>query len=138
MSFSADRLVGRRVGGVPELISSPTKIPVPGGKLIEEHVGAVNTPDADLQASVSVAQMKAPGGWSEPYQTPDFDEITVVLMGQVLVDHDGGTLEVNAGQTVVTRGGERVRYSCGPDGAEYVAVCIPAFAEHSAHREQIA
>ena len=126
------------MGGVPELISSPTKIPVPGGKLIEEHVGAVNTPDANLQASVSVAHMEAPAGWSEPYQAPDFDEITVVLRGQVLVDHDGGRLEVNAGQSVVTRGGERVRYSCGPEGAEYVAVCIPAFAEQSAHREEIA
>ena len=111
---------------------------MPGGKLIEEHVGAVNTPDADLQASISVAHMKAPGGWSEPYQTPDFDEITVVFRGKVLVDHEGGRLEVNAGQTVVTRGGERVRYSCGPEGAEYVAVCIPAFAEKSAHREEIA
>lgn len=138
MSFSTDGVVGRRVGGVPELISSPTKIPVPGGKLIEEHVGVVNTPAANLQASVSVAHMKAPAGWSEPYQTPDFDEITVVLRGQVLVDHDGGRLEVNSGQTVVTRGGERVRYSCGAEGAEYVAVCIPAFAEHSAHREEIA
>ena len=62
---------------MPELISTPTKIPVPGGKLIEEHVGAVTTPDANLQASVSVAHMQAPAGWSEPYQTPDFDEITV-------------------------------------------------------------
>ena len=123
---------------MPELISTPTKIPVPGGKLIEEHVGAVTTPDANLQASVSVAHMQAPAGWSEPYQTPDFDEITVVLSGQVLVDHDDGRIEVNAGQTVVTRGGERVRYSCGPEGAEYVAVCIPAFAEAAAHREEIA
>lgn len=123
---------------MPELIFSPTRIPVPGGKLIEEHVGEANTPDANLQASVSVAHMKAPAGWSEPYQTPDFDEITVVLSGQVLVDHDGGRLEVNAGQTVLTRGGERIRYSCGPDGAEYVAVCLPAFREDRAHREVIA
>jgi quercetin dioxygenase-like cupin family protein len=120
---------------VPELIASPTRIPVPGGKVIEEHVGSVTTPDAGLQASVSVAHMKAPAGWSEPFQTPEFDEITLVLGGLVLVDHDGGTLEVPAGQSVITRGGERVRYSCGPDGAEYVAVCLPAFSPDSVHRE---
>jgi hypothetical protein len=120
---------------VPELIPSPTRIPVPGGKVIEEHVGSVMTPDAGLQASVSVAHMKAPAGWSEPFQTPDFDEITLVLAGLVLVDHDGGRLEVPAGQSVITRGGERVRYSCGPDGAEYVAVCLPAFSPESVNRE---
>ena len=123
------------VGDVPELIPSPTRIPVPGGKVIDEHVGAVNTPQPGLQASVSVAHMKAPAGWSEPFQTPEFDEITLVLAGQVLVDHDEGTLEVNAGQTVITRGGERIRYSCGPDGAEYVAVCLPAFSPDTVHRE---
>jgi quercetin dioxygenase-like cupin family protein len=121
---------------VPELIPSPTRIPVPGGKVIEEHVGGVTTPDAGLQASVSVAHMKAPAGWSEPFQTPDFDEITLVLAGLVLVDHDGGRLEVPAGQSVITRGGERVRYSCGPDGAEYVAVCLPAFSPESVNREE--
>jgi quercetin dioxygenase-like cupin family protein len=120
---------------VPELIPSPTRIPVPGGKVIDEHVGAVNTPGASLQASVSVARMVAPGGWSEPFQTPEFDEITLVLAGTVIIDHDGGTLEVAAGQSVVTRGGERIRYSCGPDGAEYVAVCLPAFSPDSVHRE---
>jgi quercetin dioxygenase-like cupin family protein len=120
---------------VPELISSPTRIPVPGGKVIEEHVGAVNTPGAGLQASVSVARMVAPAGWSEPYQRPEFDEITLVLAGTVVVDHDGGTLEVAAGQTVLTRGGERIRYSCGPEGAEYVAVCLPAFSPDTVHRD---
>ena len=120
---------------MPELIASPTRIPVPGGKVIEEHVGAVNTPTADLQASVSVARMMAPAGWSEPFQTPDFDEITLVLAGSVIIDHDEGVLEVRAGQSVLTRGGERIRYSCGPDGAEYVAVCLPAFGPDSVHRE---
>jgi len=120
---------------VPQLIDSPTRIPVPGGKVIDEHVGAVNTPDAGLQTSVSVARMVAPAGWSEPFQTPEFDEITVVLTGTVLVDHDGGTLEARAGQTVITRGGERIRYSCGPEGAEYVAICLPAFSPDSVHRE---
>ena len=120
---------------MPELIASPTRIPVPGGKVIEEHVGAVNTPAAGLQASVSVAHMKAPAGWSEPHQTPEFDEVTLVLAGTVLLDHDGGVLEVTAGQSVITRGGERIRYSCGPEGAEYVAVCLPAFDPSSVHRE---
>ncbi len=98
----------------------------------------MTTPDANLQGSVSVAHMKAPAGWSEPYQTPDFDEITVVLSGQVVVDHDGGQIEVNAGQSVITRGGERIRYSCGPEGAEYVAVCLPAYSDDTVHREEIA
>ena len=123
---------------MPVIITNPTRVPVPGGKIIEEHVGAVTTPDANLQASVSVAHMKAPAGWSEPFQTPDFDEITLVLAGQVVVEHDGGRLEVEAGQTVITRGGERVRYSCGPEGAEYVAVCLPAFTNDGVHREEIA
>ena len=121
---------------MPELIPSPTRIPVPGGKVIDEHVGAVNTPTADLQSSVSVARMVAPAGWSEPFQTPEFDEITLVLAGTVLVDHDGGTIEVGAGQSVLTRGGERIRYSCGPEGAEYVAVCLPAFNPETVHRDE--
>lgn len=120
---------------MPELIPSPTRIPVPGGKVINEHVGAVTTPAAALSASVSVAHMVAPDGWSEPFQTPEFDEITLVLAGTVLVDHDGGTLEVNTGQSVITRAGERVRYSCGGQGAEYVAVCLPAFSPDRVHRE---
>ena len=120
---------------MPELIPSPTRIPVPGGKVIDEHVGAVNTPDAGLQSSVSVARMVAPAGWSEPFQRPEFDEITLVLAGTVLVDHDGGTIEVGAGQSVLTRGGERIRYSCGPEGAEYVAVCLPAFSPDTVHRD---
>ena len=120
---------------MPELIPSPTRIPVPGGKVIDEHVGAVNTPDSGLQSSVSVARMVAPAGWSEPFQRPEFDEITLVLAGTVLVDHDGGTIEVGAGQSVLTRGGERIRYSCGPEGAEYVAVCLPAFSPDTVHRD---
>ena len=79
--------------------------------------------------------MKAPAGWEEPAQTPDFDEVTLVLAGSVRVDHDGGTLDVGAGQAVLTRAGERVRYSVGESGAEYVAVCLPAFAPDLAHRD---
>jgi mannose-6-phosphate isomerase-like protein (cupin superfamily) len=116
---------------VPELVPAPTRIPVPGGKTIDEYVGRVTTGDE----SVSVAHMVAPGGWDEPSQTPDFDEITVVLRGTVRVEHDGGALDVTAGQAVITRAGERVRYLAPrPEGAEYVAVCLPAFAPDLAHR----
>ncbi|HET7397786.1 MAG TPA: cupin [Intrasporangium sp.] len=120
---------------MPELIPAATRIPVPGGKVIDEHVGAVTTPGLRLAASVSVAHMVAPPEWSEPFQTPEFDEITLVLAGRVLVEHDGGTLAVDAGQTVVTHAGERIRYSSGPEGARYVAICLPAFSPRMAHRE---
>jgi ethanolamine utilization protein EutQ (cupin superfamily) len=115
---------------VPQLIVSPTRIPVPGGKLIDEYVGRVTT-GTD---SVSVARMSAPAGWREPAQTPQFDEVTLVLEGLVRVEHDGGVLEVPAGQAVLTRAGEKVRYSVGDQGADYVAVCLPAFAPDLAHR----
>jgi mannose-6-phosphate isomerase-like protein (cupin superfamily) len=115
-----------------ELIEKPTRIPVPGGKVIDEYVGYVNTGES----AVSVAHMVAPGGWEEPAQTPEFDEFTVVLRGLVRVEHPGGVLEVRAGQAVVTRAGERVRYTT-PDGegAEYLAICLPAFSPEAAHRE---
>lgn len=116
---------------MPRLISAPTVIPVPGGKVIKEHVGRVNTgTDA-----VSVAHMIAPPGWDEPFQTPQFDEITLVLKGTVIIDHEGGPTTVPAGQSVLTHAGERIRYSCGGEGAEYVAVCVPAFSPESARRE---
>jgi mannose-6-phosphate isomerase-like protein (cupin superfamily) len=116
---------------MPELIPAPTRIPVPGGKVIDEYAGRVTTRTED----VSVAHMVAPGGWSEPAQTPEFDEITVVLRGTLLVGHDAGVLEVAGGQAVITRAGERIRYAAGAGGAEYVAVCVPAFAPELAHRE---
>jgi quercetin dioxygenase-like cupin family protein len=117
---------------VPEIISDPVRIPVPGGKVIDEFVGRVAT----SSAGVSVARMSAPAGWSEPGQAPDFDEVTLVLGGSVLVEHRDGRLEVPAGQAVLTRAGEWVRYSAGPDGADYVAVCVPAFAPEAAHRDE--
>jgi quercetin dioxygenase-like cupin family protein len=116
---------------VPRLISEPTRIPVPGGKVINEHVGRVST-GSD---AVSVAHMIAPANWGEPFQTPDFDEITLVLKGSVIVDHEGGPTTAHAGQSILTGSGERVRYSCGPDGAEYVAVCLPAFGPDTVNRE---
>jgi mannose-6-phosphate isomerase-like protein (cupin superfamily) len=117
---------------MPELVPAPTRIPVPGGKVIDEYVGRVTTGTAQ----VSVAHMVAPGGWEEPAQVPEFDEVTLVLRGVVRVEHDGGALDVSAGQAVLTRAGERVRYTTPlADGAEYVAVCVPAFGPDLAHRD---
>jgi mannose-6-phosphate isomerase-like protein (cupin superfamily) len=114
---------------MPELIESPTRVEAAGTrpKLIDEFVGRVNT-------RVSVARMRSPAGWVEPGQRPEFDEYTVVLAGAVHVDHEGGTLVVGAGQAVLTRAGEWIRYST-PEGAEYVAVCLPAFAPETVHRD---
>jgi mannose-6-phosphate isomerase-like protein (cupin superfamily) len=116
---------------MPELISAPTRIPVPGGKVIDEYVGRVTSGES----AVSVAHMQAPPGWQEPAQTPEFDEVTLVLRGTVTVEHEGGPTEVGPGQALVTRAGERVRYLVGDSGAEYVAVCLPAFEPGLAHRD---
>ena len=115
---------------MPQLVDAPVRVPVPGGKLIEEFVGHASTGTT----SVSVARMHAPAGWEEPAQTPEFDEVTLVLSGVVQVEHDGGVLIVGAGQAVLTKAGERVRYLT-PEGAEYVAVCLPAFAPDTVNRE---
>lgn len=118
---------------MPRFIQSATRIPVPGGKVIDEYVGRVNTGTE----KISVAHMLSPGAWSEPAQAPDFDEITVVLQGLLRVEHDDGVLDVRAGQAIVFTAGERVRYSTpDPEGAEYVAICLPAFADQLAHRER--
>jgi len=117
---------------MPTVVEEPSRIPVPGGKTIDEYVGRVATGDS----GVSVAVMAAPPGWSEPAQQPDFDEVTIVLEGSVLVEHDGETLVAHAGQAVVTRAGERVQYSVGPDGARYVAICVPAFSPELAQRDE--
>lgn len=114
---------------MPELMPGPVPIPVPGGKTIEEFVGMIATGDD----SVSIAHMVAPAGWEEPAQTPEFDEFTVVLEGSMTVETDDGPMIVNAGQAVVTRAGETVRYST-PDGARYIAVCVPAFTLEGARR----
>lgn len=117
---------------MPTHVPAPTRIPVPGGKRIEEYVGRAHS----HTAAVSVARMSAPGGWTEPAQAPGFDEVTLVLRGTVRVEHDGGVIDVRAGEAVLTAAGERVRYSSpDPDGAEYVAVCVPAFSPALAHRE---
>ncbi len=117
---------------MPQHITHPTRIPVPGGKLIEEFVGRLST---DTHA-LSVAHMIAPPGWDEPFQTPDFDEVTVVLRGTMRVEHAAGATDVAAGEVILCRAGERVRYA-NPfkEKAEYWAICTPAFSLDKACRE---
>jgi mannose-6-phosphate isomerase-like protein (cupin superfamily) len=115
-------------------VTEPTRVVAAGTppKAIDEYVGRVNTGTE----AVSVAHMRSPSGWSEPGQRPEFDEYTVVLRGALRVEHEGGVLDVGAGQAVVVRRGEWVRYSSpGPEGAEYVAVCLPAFSPDTVHRD---
>jgi mannose-6-phosphate isomerase-like protein (cupin superfamily) len=100
-------------------------------KQIEEFVGRVNTSTEGL----SIARMISPPGWAEPAQTPEFDEYTIVIRGAVRVEHDGGEFTVRAGEAVHSIAGERVRYST-PEGAEYIAVCVPAFSPSTVHREE--
>jgi mannose-6-phosphate isomerase-like protein (cupin superfamily) len=110
----------------PTLIAKPARITSAGNKpkLIDEYIGRVNS----RTEGASVAHMRSPGGWLEPGQTPAFDEFTVVLKGVLCVEHRDGVLQVSAGQAVVAHAGEWVRYSTpGEDGAEYIAVCVPAF-----------
>lgn len=117
---------------MPTLIPKPTRIPVPGNKLIEEYIGHVNSGDR----GVSIAHMHSPPGWSEPGQQPEFDEFTLVLAGCLRVESKGDTLDVRAGQAVIARRGEWVRYSTPtPEGAEYVAICLPAFSPDGVHRD---
>ncbi len=119
---------------MPKLIETPTIIEAAGTKtkIIEEFVGRVNT----QTAAVSVAKMTSPSGWIEPGQTPEFMEITYVLAGELHLEHQSGTLKVKARQSVVTMPGEWVRYSTPtPEGAEYVAICLPAFTPDSVHRD---
>jgi len=119
---------------MPTLIAAPAVVAAAGTKpkKIEEFAGRVNSG----HANVSVARMTSPPGWEEPGQRPEFEEITVVLRGLLRVEHAGGVLDVRAGQAVVTEPGEWVRYSTpGADGAEYVAVCVPAFSPGTVHRD---
>src|SRR3954453_14200353 len=117
---------------MPDLIAAPTLVEAAGDppKQTREVAGRVNTGEG----RVSIAHMTSPPGWSEPWQRPDFDEWTYVMRGAVVVEHDGGRFEVVPGQGVHAAAGERVRYST-PDGADYVAVCLPAFTPDSVHRD---
>ena len=120
---------------MPTLVAQPTRIRAAGTKpkLIDEYIGRVNT----ATSAVSVAHMRSPQGWEEPGQTPEFEELTIVLKGSVRVSHKGGEMKVNAGQAVITHPGEWVRYSTpDADGAEYIAVCLPAFSMETVHRDQ--
>ena len=119
---------------MPTLISAPTRVSAAGNKpkIIEEFVGRVNSRESRL----SIAHMRSPGGWTEPGQTPAFDEFTVVLKGALRVTHKKGSLDVLAGQAVIAHAGEWVQYSTlHPDGADYIAVCLPAFSPETVHRD---
>lgn len=120
---------------MPRLISAPTRVEAAGNKpkLIDEYFGQVNS----STSAVSIAHMRSPGGWVEPGQTPAFDEYTIVLKGSLRVESKGGTMDVKAGQAVMTNAGEWVRYSTpGEEGAEYIAVCMPAFSMQTVHRDE--
>lgn len=119
---------------MPILIAQPKRIEAAGNKpkLIDEYVGRANS----QHDQVSIAHMRSPSGWVEPGQTPEFDEYTIVFKGMLRVTHRGGTLDVHAGQAVAVQGGEWVQYSTpGPEGAEYIAVCLPAFSPATVHRD---
>lgn len=122
---------------MPRHIPAPTQIPAAGDKpkSIAEYVGRVNT----QTESVSIALMRSPTGWTEPWQRPEFREYTIVLSGLLRVEHETGTLDVRAGEAVVAEPGEAIRYSTPLEGgAEYVAVCLPAFSPATVHRRETA
>jgi quercetin dioxygenase-like cupin family protein len=119
---------------MPRLLTAPTRLQAHGSppKVIEEFVGRVNSATPEI----SVARMTSPAGWSEPFQQPEFNEYTIVLRGAVRVETRDGDYSVAAGQAIIVSAGERVRYSTpGPEGAEYIAVCLPAFSAESVHRD---
>ena len=117
---------------MPTLITRATQIEAAGNKpkVIREHIGRINS----ATAGVSIAHMTSPAGWVEPGQTPEFDEYTLVLDGALRVAHKGGEIDVRAGQAVIAHAGEWVRYST-PEGADYIAVCLPAFSPSSVRRD---
>ena len=118
---------------MPQLIPNPTRIESVGNKpkLIDEYIGRVNT----QTEGVSIARMTSPSGWMEPGQRPEFDEFTVVLKGTLRVEYEGGQFDVAAGQAIIAHRSEWVRYST-PDGAEYIAICLPAFSPDTVNRDE--
>lgn len=120
---------------MPTLVDKPTRIQAAGNKpkLIDEYIGRVNS----RHEALSIAHMRSPGGWVEPGQTPDFEEFTIVLKGMLHVEYHGGAVDVQAGQAVIAHAGEWVRYSTPrEEGAEYIAVCMPAFSPGTVHRDE--
>jgi mannose-6-phosphate isomerase-like protein (cupin superfamily) len=118
---------------MPTKINFPSVIEAAGTrpKRIEEYIGRVNSGST----AVSVARMIAPAGWQEPGQQPAFEEYTVVLKGRLRVESEDGVLDIRAGEAVITPAGQWVRYSTGPQGAEYIAVCLPAFSPETVNRD---
>jgi ethanolamine utilization protein EutQ len=120
---------------MPTLVAQPTRISAAGNKpkLIDEYIGRINS----KTEGVSIAHMRSPQGWEEPAQTPEFDEFTLVLKGMVRVRHKHGQIDVAAGQAVIAHRGEWIKYSTPAEGgAEYIAVCLPAFSMDAVHRDQ--
>lgn len=120
---------------MPTLIHKPSRVAAAGNKpkLIDEYIGRVNS----RHSGISIARMRSPGGWVEPGQAPEFEEYTIVLKGVLRVEHEGGAMDVAAGQAVVAHAGEWVRYSTpGDEGAEYIAVCLPAFSMETVRRDE--
>jgi len=118
---------------MPTLIERPTRIQAAGNmpKLIDEYVGRVNT----SARQISVAHMRSPAGWTEPGQTPEFEEYTLVLRGRLRVHHKAGTFDVEAGQAVIAHPGEWIQYSTPDEATEYIAICLPAFSMETVHRD---
>lgn len=116
---------------MPRVLRDAVRIPVPGGKVIDELVGLAASGDG----GVSIAHMQAPAGWTEPYQTPEFTEYTIVVQGTVTVECEGVVHAASAGEVLVTLPGERIRYGVGDEGAEYFAICLPAFSPSTVHRD---
>ena len=118
---------------MPRLIENPTRVQAAGNlpKIIDEYVGRVN----NGEGRISLAHMRSPAGWTEPGQTPEFDEYTLVLRGCLRVQHKSGTLDVRAGQAILAHAGEWIQYSTPDEGAEYIAICLPAFSPNTVHRD---
>ena len=128
-------LILHQTQDMPKLIPAPSRITAAGTKpkIIDEYFGRVNSREERL----SIAHMRSPGGWVEPGQAPEFDEYTVVLRGQLKVTYRGGAIDVRAGQAIITRAGDWVQYSTPAEGgAEYIAVCLPAFSPQTVHRDE--
>lgn len=118
---------------MPTHIAHPTRVQAAGNlpKIIDEYVGLVNS----KEQRVSVSHMRSPQGWQEPGQTPEFEEYTLVLNGKLRVEHNGGSIDVAAGQAILAHPGEWIRYSTPYGPTEYISICMPAFSPNTVHRD---